>query len=131
MRVSTGAILSATIIGTIFGVTSGVDAATVFSSTQTGAQLATNGEVTSIDPETSGSSLEFTLGEVNSVFLQWNLISAASRSGLLVDIVVDYTPLGGSDNDFWVGLSDGNKAVGFYRKISITKMAHGRKPLAR
>jgi len=87
-----------------------------FTSTQTGAQLLANPNVSFPDvvPVLNGTSLTFSTPLANRIQLDWNLLPAASRGELNFEVAIDYTPLS-VDNDIKFGIADASRIQGVLR----------------
>ena len=98
-----------------------VSAATLFHKSVNGNQLASESGVSVINQAVVASQTIYWGGLSqgdNTYLLTWDLLNGASRSGIVIEAEIDYTPLGFggiTDNDFSFLVSDGSKAVGITR----------------
>lgn len=110
-----------------------IEAGVIFSQTQTGAQLNSNGSVTfpnspanTSNPTVSGSSLDFinTTNSTFSVLMRWDLLSAAARGDLSINMSVDYQiPGGPTDNDPIFAIQAGSNFLGVLRSDNSSGQA--------
>lgn len=119
MHTNVAATLSSTIALVVTGMLAmPASAATIFSASMTGAELAASENVSfpAGPPQLWGDSAEFFNEAENQLLMQWDLLPSGPRGPLQFTVNVDYNPIeSDGDNDPVFAIADGTHFAGIFR----------------